>query len=239
MLTESIGVLALSVLLGGLVHGVIGYGIGLVALPIMAFFIPERLPQVILLLAMPTVIWLAIQERKNLDLSAVSWLLLGRLAGTFGGVLLVASLSTRLLQLAFGVATLVTAAAMALSGVTIRTSRNREVSVGVLSGVMATTAGIGGPPVAVFYSARSGPELRAIMAIVLLFGNLMSLGGLAFAGRVTGADFTMTAVLLLPLAAGLVLSRRLVGFVDAGRVRPAVLAVSITAAAVLIVQSVV
>jgi uncharacterized protein len=238
MSAEIMFVIAVSVLLGGFVHGAIGYGVGLVVLPIMAFAIPDRLPQVILLIAMPTVVWMAFQERRHLDIAAMSWLLSGRLVGTFGGVYLVTVLSGQLLQLTFGVATLLTAAAMALSGVSFQITRSRELSVGFVSGVMATTAGIGGPPVAVFYSHRSGPHLRATMAAVLLLGNLMSLGGLAFAGRLRMVDFAVSALLLLPLAAGLALSRRAIAFVDAGRIRPAVLTVSTVAAVILIIQSI-
>lgn len=228
---------ALSVFCGGLVHGVVGYGIGLIVLPVMAFVVPERLPQVLLLIAMPTVVWMAVRERKGLKVSALRWILGGRLAGTVGGVLLITSLSTRFLQFLFGVATLATVIALAWTRVSIRLSRRRQVTAGVLSGLMATTAGVGGPPVAVLYADRSGPQLRAMMAVVLLFGNVMSLGGLGLAGRVGKPDLLLAAVLLLPLTAGLALSRQLVRVVDAGYVRAAVLAVSALAAVALLVQA--
>lgn len=225
--------------LGGIVHGVVGYGIGLVALPVMAFVIPERVPQVLLLIAMPTVLWMALRERKQLRVGAMAWVLGGRVLGTAGGVFLVAILSVRLLQLTFGVMTLLTAAALAFSGVTIRLSRRRQITVGVVSGLMATTAGVGGPPVAVLYADRTGSELRAMMAGVLLVGNLMSLTALGLAGRLRMADLALATALVVPLTAGLVLSRLLVTVVDAGYVRTAVLTVSALAAVVLIGQAVI
>jgi uncharacterized membrane protein YfcA len=227
------------VFLGGIVHGVVGYGIGLVALPVMAFVIPERVPQVLLLIAMPTVLWMALRERKQLRVGAMAWVLGGRVLGTAGGVFLVAILSVRLLQLTFGVMTLLTAAALAFSGVTIRLSRRRQITVGVVSGLMATTAGVGGPPVAVLYADRTGSELRAMMAGVLLVGNLMSLTALGLAGRLRMADLALATALVVPLTAGLVLSRLLVTVVDAGYVRTAVLTVSALAAVVLIGQAVI
>ncbi len=220
-------------------HGVVGYGIGLVALPVMAFVIPERVPQVLLLIAMPTVLWMALRERKQLRVGAMAWVLGGRVLGTAGGVFLVAILSVRLLQLTFGVMTLLTAAALAFSGVTIRLSRRRQITVGVVSGLMATTAGVGGPPVAVLYADRTGSELRAMMAGVLLVGNLMSLTALGLAGRLRMADLALATALVVPLTAGLVLSRLLVTVVDAGYVRTAVLTVSALAAVVLIGQAVI
>ncbi|MGH3666241.1 MAG: sulfite exporter TauE/SafE family protein, partial [Egibacteraceae bacterium] len=108
---------------------------------------------------------------------------------------------------------------------------------GVISGIMATTAGVGGAPVALLYAGRRGPHLRATLSGVLLFGNVLSLCAVAAAGRLTNTDLVLAGGLLIPLTAGLGLSGRLLPLVDAGPLRMLVLLVSFAGGAFVIVQS--
>lgn len=63
--------------------------------------------------------------------------------------------------------------------------RNRTRMVGGLaSGIMGTAAWIGGPPLALIYQSRSGPQMRATLAVAFSMGTIISLSVLAIAGRV-------------------------------------------------------
>lgn len=115
--------------------------------------------------------------------------------------------------------------------------RNRtRVAGGVASGIMGTAAGIGGPPLALIYQSRSGPEIRATLAVAFALGTTISLSALALAGRV-GPEHLLLAVELLPaLLMGLWSARFVAGYLAGRWLRPAILffaAVSGLAAMVL------
>ena len=46
---------------------------------------------------------------------------------------------------------------------------------GSVSGLFATTAAIGGPPVAILYQDRPGPEVRSMLAVLVAVGSALSL----------------------------------------------------------------
>lgn len=227
----------LAIFAGALVHGTLGFGMALVAVPVLAFVMPERLPQVMLVLAMPAILWLVWFEREHVRMRSVRWVLLGRLLGVVPGALLVAALPTRSLQVLFGVATLVAVGLISLPGFVASITHASQVAAGTVSGVMATAASMGGPPIALLYSRQTGAELRATLASVFLIGNTMSIAALALSGRFTAADGLVAAILVGPMMLGLWGSRRLVTFVDRGRARAAVLVLVAVAGVALIVQA--
>ena len=68
----------------------------------------------------------------------------------------------------------------------------------IVSGVMGTAAGIGGPPLALMYQNREGQEIRATLAVAFAMGTVISLLVIALTERV-GLD----NLLLGPWGAGL------------------------------------
>lgn len=91
-----------------------------------------------------------------------------------------------------------------------RQYRALSMGAGVAAGVMATTVGMGGPPIALLYARRSQAELRGSLATVFLVGNVASTGSLAWAGHIAMSDLAIAAVLILPVLAGLAASRLVV-----------------------------
>jgi uncharacterized protein len=106
-----------------------------------------------------------------------------------------------------------------------------------VSGAAGTATSIGGPPVALVLQHRPGPVVRATLGAYFAAGALMSLAGLALAGEVSRRPLVLAAALLPGLAIGFALAQPLRRRVDAGRLRPAILAVCAVSAAVLIVRS--
>ncbi|UER54088.1 hypothetical protein HJG43_05475 [Kineosporiaceae bacterium SCSIO 59966] len=68
-----------------------------------------------------------------------------------------------------------------------------------VGGVGGTTAGIGGPPLAMLHSGASGPPIRATLAAFFVIGHLVSVGALAAASAVDVRALG-TGALLLPAA---------------------------------------
>jgi hypothetical protein len=102
------------------------------------------------------------------------------------------------------------------------------------SGITSTTAAIGGAPLALVYQDRSGAELRSTLAISFVVGIMMSLGGLALAGKVEGWHLVLALELLPALLVGLWASRWAVKSLDERWLRPAVLTFAAVAGLVVV-----
>lgn len=217
------GAIVLAVVAGALTQGAVGIGFGLVIVPVLALIAPETLPATPLLISLPLTALIVGRERHAIDRSGLPPLFLGRILGTVAAVTLLLILTESALEILFGVVILAVAA-VSLLAPDVRTSPPRLVLAGAASGLFATTASIGGPPVALLYQTRPGPELRSTLSFVFLIGGFLSLGGLVVADRLWLAHVAFAAVLALPMALGFALSRRLARFLDGGWLRPAVLA---------------
>ena len=88
---------------------------------------------------------------------------------------------------------------------------------------------------ALVYQHRSGPELRATLALYFVFGSMLSIVLLSIAGEIELADIGRAAALLPAVFAGYVASRHAGRWLDRGMMRPAVLGFSAAAAILLLV----
>lgn len=215
-----------------------GFGIALVAAPVLIIIDPRLVPAGMLVVSCAAPWATLVQEWRHIDWWGLRWSLLGRLAGTGAGVWLVAVLSSSGIGVAVAVMVL-TAVAVSVSGVHLGITRARLVVAGALGGVGGTATAIGGPPMAVLYQHQHGPTIRATLAAFFAVGQVVSLTALLASG-VVDVRAAWTGALLVPgTVVGAVLARRLRGHVDAGRMRPAVLTVAGTSAVVLLVRAVV
>lgn len=189
-------VLFVAVGLGAVVQGSVGFGLALVVVPAMTLVSPEALPATVLLLTMPLASVMAARERHAIYAPGLVYLLSGRLLGTLGGVGLLLLVPDDYLSVLFG-SLVVVAALASSSNPKIDLSNRIRVGGGIVSGVMGTAAGIGGPPLALIYQNREGQEIRATLAVAFAMGTAISLLVLALAERV-GLDHLLLALELLP-----------------------------------------
>jgi uncharacterized membrane protein YfcA len=224
------------VALGGLVQGLAGFGLALVAVPILALLDPALLPVPILITAMTQSIMSLAREHAHVDWRGVGWAILGRVPGTAIGVLLVDSLDQSQFSLLIGVVVLLSVL-LSITAWNPRPTRTALVIAGITSGSFGTAMSVGGPPVAMLYQNSPGAQVRATLAAYFVLGSLTSLVALQVAGQVHGPQL-LTGLLLIPfLVAGFLLSSPLRKFVDAKGVRTPVLLLSTVAAVTLIVRS--
>lgn len=228
-------VLALAiVVVGTAVQGTVGFGFALVAAPVLAIIDTRFAPGPIVFAGLLVAAVYAFVERADLDLGEVKWILAGRVPGTALGALAVAALSRQ--TIVVGIAVFVLAAvALSLAGAHVAATPGRLFAAGTVSGVMGTTASIGGPPVALVYQRQPGPKLRSTLASYFVVGAAMSLAGLALSGEFTGRDLQWGALLAPAVMAGALASRWTAPFVDRSFLRPAVLAVAAVSALALLV----
>lgn len=223
------------VALGGLLQGLVGFGLSLLAVPLLALLDPTLLPVPVLIAATAHSIMSLIREHSHVDWRGVGWAMAGRLPGTVVGIWLVDSLSQRNFGLLVGAVVL---GCVVLSVVPWRPSPTPRalVTAGVASGSFGTAMSVGGPVVGLLYQDSKGPEVRATMAAFFVLGSGASVLGLLMAGQVHARQL-WTGLALIPfLVAGFLLSGPLRKRFDAGGIRTPVLVVSGASAVVLIVR---
>jgi hypothetical protein len=143
--------------------------------------------------------------------------------------MLVLWLPDRGLGIATGVAVLC-AVALSLVRITVPVNRTNLIASGAVSGVMATSAGIGGPSMALLFQHSPGRTMRASLGGFFTVGSILSLVGLALAGEMTVRDLAYAAGTLPFLLVGFVVAQPLRSKLDATILRPCVLALATVAA---------
>jgi uncharacterized membrane protein YfcA len=231
-----LAVLALAIVAGALVQGMLGLGLGLVAAPVVTLVDASLMPEVMLWLAAVLPLLTLAKEWRHADVRGLSWSLAGRVPGTFAGVAVVALASDRVLGIAVG-SMVLCAVALSVHEVRVRVTPATLLGAGCLSGVAGTATSIGGPPLALLYQHHPGPVVRATLAVYFCVGALLSLGGLAVVGEVRARELLVALALVPCLAVGFALSGPLRRRVDAGRTRTAILAVCAASALVLVARS--
>ncbi|QFG20725.1 sulfite exporter TauE/SafE family protein [Actinomadura sp. WMMB 499] len=223
-------------LLGAVVQSSVGLGVGLVATPVITMLFPSLMPGTILVVAAVLPLATLAQEARHVELRGIGWAFGGRVAGTPLGVWLVAAVPARALGVVIGFFVL---AALAATAWTREVPRNRRTltAAGLIAGTTGTASGIGGPPIALLYQRESGPRVRATLALFFVAGTLISLAALAAFGRLSGEQVTAGLTLVPFVLAGFFVAGPLRRYLDAGRLRIALLIVVGASAVTLIVRN--
>lgn len=226
---------AVAVAIGGVIQGGIGFGLSLVSVPVIALMEPRALPATLLILAIPFTGAMALRERGHIDVRGFWLIVVGRLPGTAVAVWLLSIVTESQISIVIGGAVVV---AVILSVYTpeleLRTST--RLLAGAVSGLMGTAAAIGGPPLALVYQHRPGPELRSTLAVSFVVGSAVSLAALWAGGHVALDHLVLAAWLLPGLALGLWLATKFHSRLDQSWLRPAVLAFAAISGVVAIVR---
>ncbi|WP_285499035.1 TSUP family transporter [Actinokineospora sp. NBRC 105648] len=230
-------VAGLIVLVGSVVQGAIGYGLNIIAGPLLALLDPALVPVPVLVVACAQAAMSTLRERGSVDWGGVGWAMLGRLPGNVLGLAVLATVAVSASNVVIGVSVLV---CVALSLVTWHPSPTRPALVvaGIASGTFGTVSSIGGPPIALLYQHQSGPTVRGTLGAYFLLASVSSVVTLWAAGRVHTEHLVAAAVLVPFMVVGFLVSGPLRRFLHGGRVRVGVLVVAALSALVLIGQSV-
>jgi uncharacterized protein len=224
------------------VQGSVGFGANMLAAPVLALLDPDLVPGPIFVAAALLTFATALREPDAIDWQVVRRATAGRVPGSIIGAFVLAAVTDRSLQLMVGltilVAIVLSSGALSQRVDRIRDSRATHVGAGFVSGFGATTAAIGGPPMALTLQHRAGPALRATMGAYFAIGTMITLPAIAAAGRLGRSELLAGAALVPGVLLGFTVSGPLRRHVDAGRVRPLVLGLAGLAAAVLIVRTI-
>ena len=225
----------LIVLAASVVQAGLGMGFGLTAAPLLALIDPHLVPVPTLILGMVTAGMGAWREHGSINWPEVGTGLAGRFIGVASGTYVLSQLVDRkAFMLVFGIMVAV-AVILSIGGWRLAFSRISLVAMGWVSGLMGTITSVGAPPLALIYQDRKPREARPTLSAFFAFGCAFSLAGLAISGWADVGDLWLALAMVPPMVLGLFLAKFLGGRFDR-RFRPALMAISGVAAAILIVR---
>jgi uncharacterized protein len=227
---------SLAVFAGAIVQGSVGFGLGLVAAPVLTMLDHSLMPGAIQVVNMTLPLFTLAAEWRRVDWRGVGFAVLGRLPGSLIGAVIVVYISVYTLGIFVGAMVLL---AVGLTARTISLPRNGATitGAGFLSGITGTATGIGGPPIALVYQSAKGPQIRATLAMFFFLSAAQSLVILAIVGHLPARALATGATLIVPMILGFLVSGPVRRYLDGGKVRMAVLAVATASAVTLIIQS--
>ncbi len=220
---------------GAVVQGSVGFGLNLLAVPLLVLVDPALVPGPVLAAALVLTLLMAYRERQAIDLSGLGWAFAGRVPGTVGGLGALLLLPAEYLAVAFAALVLL-AVVLSATGLRIRRTPRALLTAGAASGFMSTTSAIGGPPMALVYQSESGHRLRGTLSGYFVVGALMSITALALVDRFGAAELRATLALLPGIVIGFSLSAPMARMLDRGWTRPAVLLLAALASMAVIVR---
>jgi uncharacterized membrane protein YfcA len=220
-----LGLAVLVMIVACAIQGAVGFGAGLIAAPLLLLIHPGFAPGPVLVANLALTILVTRREWSHIDVPGLKLTLAGRIAGTLLAMLLLASVSQTVFDLIFG-SMVLAAVGLSLRRGTIQRTARVLTTAGLASGIMSTLSSIGGPPVALVYQGAEPSVFRATLGANLLVGAGFSIAALALVGRFGGAELIFSAVLVPCAVVGYWLSHMGLDWLDAGRVRVAVLLLS-------------
>jgi len=218
---------------GSAVEAASGYGVAVIALPVLDLAFPSHMPALLILVGIPLVVLMVGIERRHIDVPVASQISAGLIVGTVAAIPVLDLVSGRSLRLLFGCATVVALVVMTVLRGGVTRTPARSFAAGAASGFMGTATGIAGPPLAVVFAREHGPRIRATLGVIYAVGAALSVGALVVAHRLDQADLWLALLLTVPVIAGFLAGRLLLRRVGARFLRGVVLAVVAVSAALL------
>ena len=221
---------------GGTLQGSVGFGLGFVAVPLLAFIDQRFLPGPLLLAAFFLTVLLAYREHQAIQLKGLKWAIGGRLLGSSLGAQLLILVPQSHLSIVFA-SMVIIGVVLSLSGLKLKLSNKNLFSGGTLSGLMSTSSAIGGPPMALLYQHLEGPSLRGTLSGIFMIGAVISITLLVIINRFGLMELKLTLFLLPGIFIGFFLSRITARQLDKGFLRQTILIFSFLSGSILLIET--
>ncbi|KHT64177.1 permease [Photobacterium gaetbulicola] len=198
MFESTVLLAALLIFLGSFVQTAIGFGLAIVAAPLLFQLSPQYVPAPICIVALVISIINAFKLRSSVSIGGLKSAIIGRVPGSLLGGFLLTVVSGATLSLWLGIMVLIAVAISALP-YRLKPTPKRMLIAGFMSGVMGTSSSIGGPPMALLMQHEEAAKLRGNLSAFFVITSLMSLFVLFFFGHFT-IDHIVITLPLLPAA---------------------------------------
>ncbi len=210
---------------GALLQGTVGFGLGLMGVPLLILIDPVFVPGPLLLAAFLLNLLMSCRERAAIDYRSVKWAVPGRFLGTICGAGVLFAIPKDQISILFGAMVLL-AVVISLTGLDLLPHPRNILIAGTFSGFMGTTSAIGGPPMALVFQKQKGPRIRSTLSVIFAVGTIISIASLIVIGRFGLAELKAAGLLFPGIILGFFISRGTSRILDRGYIRVAVLIIS-------------
>lgn len=224
--------------IGAALQGSIGFGLGLIGVPLLVLINPVFIPGPLLLAALMLTLLISYREHHAIHVQGLKWAIPGRIAGAILGAALLTIVPQDSLSVLFGAMVLL-AVAISIVGIDLPITPGNIFGAATFSGFMGTTSSIGGAPMALVYQREKGPRLRGTLSGIFVFGTIISLISLVFIGRFGLKEIQVALVMFPGVILGFFLSSRTAKILDRGFIRPAVLVASSISGIIVIIRNII
>ena len=197
------------VCVGAAIQSTIGYGMALVALPLLLAIDPELVPGPLLVANLALVMALTAFDRGHIERRTLAGAPLASLPGVLVGSVALSWMQHRTFVV-FTVVVLVLTTVFGSRRRSIAMSARNLAIAGFTSGFCGTTTSINGPPLAaVMVGSRKLSTMRATLAAFLFVSTVLSLVGLGAVGRFNWQSLVLAFMMIPGVMAGLLIARTL------------------------------
>ena len=212
---------ALALAAGCLIQTALGFGMAVLAAPIIVVLRPEWVPVVLTVTALVLSLLNIWHLRRDIQLRAMLAPIITRIPGTIVGTWILLQLPVQALQLLVAGAVLL-AVLVSAFGRTFEATPTRLGVAGFVSGIMGTTTSIGGPPMALVMQHGNARTIRANLALYFGYSCVLSLVSYQLSGLLTPSLWRDSLSFIPAALLGFMLGRLCQNWVD-DRFRPLLL----------------
>lgn len=212
----------LAIFIAAFLQAITGFGLVIVAAPLLMFFYdPKIVVPIMLLLACTGNTVQSFLMRKKANLPLIGHLAIGVVLGIPIGFFVFDYVSSDTLKLWISSVVFLSLLFMQISHRHIPESRRNTILTGVCAGFSSMTTGMAGPPFLIYlaYTKMSAETFRATCFVFFLFCNSASLIGYFLGGHSLAPAFHEFLCLLPALALGIALGHTLARFIPTALLR--------------------
>ena len=197
-------IIILAVLAGGLVKGTLGFGMPMVALPIIAFIIPPTTAMILLCAPIFLTNFLQIKFRQGVSSYRFLPMFLSLIIGLIIGARLILEIDVKTITQIISVS-IIFAALVNCFGIKIKNiNKNHENTItsliGFGSGILGGLSTFYGPPMLAYLVAVDLPKEKFVRTVSTMYfiGSFPLYGSLIYYGFATKEDLIFSLILIIP-----------------------------------------
>jgi len=197
-------IIILAVLAGGLVKGTLGFGMPMVALPIIAFIIPPTTAMILLCAPIFLTNFLQIKFRQGVSSYRFLPMFLSLIIGLIIGARLILEIDVNTITQIIAVS-IIFAALVNCFGIKIKNiNKNHENTItsliGFGSGILGGLSTFYGPPILAYLVAVDLPKEKFVRTVSTMYfiGSFPLYGSLIYYGFATKEDLIFSLILIIP-----------------------------------------
>ncbi|MGL5361201.1 MAG: sulfite exporter TauE/SafE family protein, partial [Shewanella sp.] len=223
---QTLALASVIVFLGALTQSLIGFGLAVVASPLLYLVDPQLVPAPVIAMGFAIALLTLVREkcrvgeRNFLAFNGLQYALIGRVPGGFIGASLLLHAPQAILGLAIAAIVLI-AVVLSWHRVSLPVTKITLFGAGVVSGIFGNIAAIGGPPMAILLAGKEAAEFRSALSTFFIFSSAIALVILGVTGLLELKHLWLSLMLLPSVLLGYVVAGKLVGRIDTHKTKMA------------------